>query len=367
MLTTKLGKILLLGMATITLAACGVSELEKTNETISSGLSSNRGTLGGLMSEESSTSMVEELVVEESIIEETVEEVGVEETDTVDQSVVGQVIGGTSYHEGLVDPLPQATTDNPVPSGYILATRDGGDQSGYREANVVVNIGFNDGPVYREYYAYTNEHGQLIKVIAKEIIVQDDNSEPIKSSGRYYHDEAKVPGVESDTLDEGHVIADSLGGVANAYNITPQNSTLNRHGDQAEFENDIRNSGGAYDFIYLMTYSDTQTQIPNHYYVEYTNKVSGIRFKTNFNNGDPEEYNLNNGYTGQGQTETPAPQPVQQAPQAQTGDVSSIDTNGNGTVTIKEAKEAGFSMPIYSDHWLYPYMIDRDGDGMVGE
>jgi len=24
-------------------------------------------------------------------------------------------------------------------------------------------------------------------------------------------------------------------------------------------------------------------------------------------------------------------------------------------------------MPITSDHWLYPYMDDRDGDGMVGE
>ncbi len=49
------------------------------------------------------------------------------------------------------------------------------------------------------------------------------------------------------------------------------------------------------------------------------------------------------------------------------GDVSSVDANGNGQVTIKEAKAAGFSMPIYSDHWLYPYMDDRDGDGMVGE
>lgn len=49
------------------------------------------------------------------------------------------------------------------------------------------------------------------------------------------------------------------------------------------------------------------------------------------------------------------------------GDVSSVDANGNGQVTIKEAKAAGFSMPIYSDHWLYPYMGDRDGDGMVGE
>lgn len=49
------------------------------------------------------------------------------------------------------------------------------------------------------------------------------------------------------------------------------------------------------------------------------------------------------------------------------GDVSLVDANGNGQVTIKEAKAAGFSMPIYSDHWLYPYMDDRDGDGMVGE
>ena len=50
-----------------------------------------------------------------------------------------------------------------------------------------------------------------------------------------------------------------------------------------------------------------------------------------------------------------------------TGDISAIDVNGNGQVTIQEAKDAGFSMPIYSDHWLYPYMDDRDGDGMVGE
>ena len=48
------------------------------------------------------------------------------------------------------------------------------------------------------------------------------------------------------------------------------------------------------------------------------------------------------------------------------GDISSVDTNGNGQVTIKEAKAAGFKMPIKKDHWLYPYMDDRDGDGMVG-
>jgi len=48
-------------------------------------------------------------------------------------------------------------------------------------------------------------------------------------------------------------------------------------------------------------------------------------------------------------------------------DLSAVDTNGNGKVTIAEAKAAGYKMPIYSDHWLYQYMDDRDGDGMVGE
>ncbi len=49
------------------------------------------------------------------------------------------------------------------------------------------------------------------------------------------------------------------------------------------------------------------------------------------------------------------------------GDLASVDTNGDGKVTISEAKKAGYKMPIKSDHWLYIYMDDRDGDGMVGE
>ena len=49
------------------------------------------------------------------------------------------------------------------------------------------------------------------------------------------------------------------------------------------------------------------------------------------------------------------------------GDVSSVDADGNGTVNIKEAEDAGFVMPIKEGHWLYPHMIDRDSDGMVGE
>ncbi len=47
--------------------------------------------------------------------------------------------------------------------------------------------------------------------------------------------------------------------------------------------------------------------------------------------------------------------------------IDDIDTNGNGIVTISEAKAAGYDMPITSEHWLYKYMVDSDGDGIVGE
>ncbi len=163
-------------------------------------------------------------------------------------------------------------------SGYRLIEVDGGDLSGNREANVVVDIGFGD----REYYAFTNEYGQLVKVIAKEIILQDEKKEPVNSKGRYYDDEAKVPGVESKNLDEGHIIADSLGGVSNAYNITPQDSTLNRHGDQAYMEKVIRDAGGCTDFVAIITYPNTKTQIPSHY--SYTYTINGNVINDEFDN-----------------------------------------------------------------------------------
>ncbi|WP_282019354.1 DNA/RNA non-specific endonuclease [Planomicrobium okeanokoites] len=250
-------------------------------------------------------------------------------------------------------------------AGYELIEVDGGDLSGYREANVVVDIGFGD----REYWAFTNEYGQLVRVVAAEIILQDDASEPVTGDGRYYADEAKVPGVESDILDEGHVIADSLGGVANAYNITPQESTLNRHGDQAYMEDVIRDAGGATNFEAIITYPDTETQIPSSYKYSYT--VMGNEVVDEFVNGNPDEINASLGLTGSGSSDsgTAATEnaPAESAPAPSGGDVSTVDTNGNGQVTIAEAKAAGFSMPITSDHWLYQYMDDRDGDGMVGE
>ncbi|MCA1040541.1 DNA/RNA non-specific endonuclease [Bacillus infantis] len=244
-------------------------------------------------------------------------------------------------------------TNNELFSGYKLIEIDGGDVSGYRESKVVVDIGYGD----REYWAFTNEYGQLVRVIAEEIILQDDSTEPVLSTGRYYSDEAKVPGVESDVLDEGHIIADSLGGVSNAYNITPQDSTLNRHGDQAYMEDAIRKAGGAANFEAIITYPNTETQIPSSY--QYTYTLMGNEIVDTFDNVNPDEVNESLGLTSSEPTETTNPNT--------TGDISSVDTNGNGQVTIKEAKAAGFSMPITSDHWLYPYMDDRDGDGMVGE
>jgi hypothetical protein len=280
------------------------------------------------------------------------------ETDTQEVSTVNtnenseKEEATTVVDEPVLEEKPTQSNEEMF-SGYKLIEVDGGDLSGYREPNVVVDIGYGD----REYWAFTNEYGQLVRVIAEEIILQDDRSEPVLSSGRYYSDEAKVPGVVSDVLDEGHVIADSLGGVSNAYNITPQDSTLNRHGDQAYMEKSILTAGGATNFEAIITYPNNQTQIPSSY--QYTYTLMGNEIIDTFDNVNPDAINQSLGSTGS--------EPSDSTSSNTDGDISSVDTNGNGQVTIKEAKAAGFSMPITSDHWLYPYMDDRDGDGMVGE
>ena len=246
-----------------------------------------------------------------------------------------------------------------------------GDTSGHREPNVVVNIGYGD----REYWAYTNEHGQLVRVVAKEIILQDDSTEDVNADGRYYSRMADVPGVGADTgYDRGHVIADSLGGVANAYNITPQEATLNRHGDQAYMERNILEAGGATDFEAIITYPNTETQIPSKY--KYTYTINGHTIVDEFENKSPDKVNENLGLTkpkgepkknNNKQSDASSEDLNAQNPgNVKIGDVDAVDTNGNGRITIQEAKDAGFKMPIYKGHWLYEYMDDRDGDGKVG-
>lgn len=254
------------------------------------------------------------------------------------------------------------TTDGFDYSKYTLIVVNGGDMSGYRQPNVKVDVGFGE----REYWAYTNEYGQLIRVEAKNVTLQNPNTEHVLSSGRYYSDEAKVPGTESPELDQGHVIADSLGGVSNAYNITPQNSILNRHGDQAYMEKVIRDAGGCTDLVAVIQYPNTQTQIPNHY--KFTYKLQGRSITDEFDNVNPDEVNKNLGETT-GTSSTPPKTEVVPANEmvSSNEDVSKVDTNHNGKVTIAEAKAAGFKMPITRDSWLYKYMDDRDGDGLVGE
>jgi hypothetical protein len=228
-------------------------------------------------------------------------------------------------------------------NSYKIIEVYGGNISGHREKMVKVDVGYGS----RKYWAYTNKYGQLFKVTAKKIVLQNDK-EPL-INGRYYRDEAKVLGTERSDLDEGHVIADSLGGVSNAYNITPQNSTLNRHGDQAYMEKNIRDAGGCSNFTAVITYPNTKTQIPKRYNFTYT--LKGRVIHDVFDNVNPDKVNKS----------------INTKSESTNKDISKIDTNNNGKISIEEAKKAGFKMPITKNHWLYKYMDDRDGDGLVGE
>ena len=138
-----------------------------------------------------------------------------------------------------------------------------------RTANVVVSIGATDDGVPREYYAVTNSTGQLVEVIARDIIVQNDETETVSDKGRYCDNLPFVPGAGKG-FDRGHVIADSLGGQSNVYNLAPQNATLNRYGDQAFIENQIRKAGGAADFHAVLTYPDSHSDVPSRYSIAYS-------------------------------------------------------------------------------------------------
>ncbi|WOO89923.1 DNA/RNA non-specific endonuclease [Mollicutes bacterium LVI A0078] len=159
--------------------------------------------------------------------------------------------------------------------------------SGTRVANAKVDIGFDSSYANRDYFAYTNGTGQLYKVTAEDIVLQNDSKEPVNSTGRYCSDEAKVPGTEQSDLDEGHVIADSLGGVSNAYNITPQASSVNRAGGpQYSFEQEIlkaeQSGKQVTSFSATIKYPNTKTQIPTSYSVSY--KIDGVLKSYSFDN-----------------------------------------------------------------------------------
>ncbi len=194
--------------------------------------------------------------------------------------VILAFFGGTVYKndDGDLSEIIEYAFSDEVFENHEIIEVDGGNLSGDREANVAVDVGFGD----REYWSFTNEYGQVVLVIADEIILQDDSTEPVLSSGRYYPDEARVEGTELKEYDQGHVIADSLGGVANAYNITPQESFVNRRGKQAKIESEIRKNDGCEDFICVIEYSNTETQIPSNYLIIY--RIDGILKNERFRN-----------------------------------------------------------------------------------
>ena len=176
------------------------------------------------------------------------------------------------------------TVDKPLNLPNALQV-DKCNLSGKREKNVVVDIGVDTSKINREYLAYTNEFGQLVKVEAKELILQTTPEE--LSNGRYCNDEAKVPGTEKKDYDEGHVIADSLGGASNAYNITPQKSNVNRKGGQQyeleqEFLKILKEKGTIKNVIVNIEYENNETQIPSKYFFSW--EQNGSHRKLEFEN-----------------------------------------------------------------------------------
>ena len=129
-------------------------------------------------------------------------------------------------------------------------------------------------------------------------------------------------------------------------------------------EDVIRKAGGATNFETQITYPDTSTMIPSAY--QYTYTVRGNTVVDRFKNGNPDETNAALGLTKKKEKKTES-SATSSTDTTATEDVSRIDTDGNGQVTIQEAKDAGFAMPIMEKHWLYQYMRDNDHDGMVGE
>jgi hypothetical protein len=218
-------------------------------------------------------------------------EINLDEISIIDEEADESRGQEEKIEEPITEKAPEDLPEDRF-QGYRIIEVDGGNTSGHREANVAVNIGFGD----REYWAFTNEYGQLVRVVADEIILQDDINEPVNSNGGYFDRMADVPGVGANTgYDRGHVIADSLGGVANAYNITPQDSVLNRHGDQAYMEKVIRDTGGCTNFEAEITYPDTETQIPSKY--KYTYVLFGNVIVDEFENVNPDDYNTSVGIT----------------------------------------------------------------------
>lgn len=172
-----------------------------------------------------------------------------------------------SLNTETTDPSKEVGPDIDSLVGNAEIEVDECDLSGERQSSVKVDIGAGD----RQYYGYTNKNGQLVYTYADSLKLQDSSREKLLD-GRYCSDEAAVPGTESSNYDQGHVIGDALGGVSNAYNITPQLSYLNQteiNNLEIEMQDILYNGGTVSNFSTKIFYPDSKTQIPSRYEISY--------------------------------------------------------------------------------------------------
>lgn len=195
-----------------------------------------------------------------------------------------------------LDPSTDTTFMNILPFKYygnrFVKLEDQTIHDGNREANVVVNGGFNDDYARRNYYGFTNEFGQLSYYKADKIIDQNDDVEPVKSDGRFgtpadVYGTATEDEPEGRDFDRGHVMADSLGGAPNAYNMTPQDAYLNEHSIEVGIEGRARN-GNIKQYTSIPLYDSTTTQTPYAYFTSFVDDGRYVEwFFYNTSDGEP--------------------------------------------------------------------------------
>lgn len=161
---------------------------------------------------------------------------------------------------------------------------DACDTSGERRRNAKVDIGYDSYNIKRNYYGYTNNNRQLVYVEAQNLILQTKQEE--HHGNRLCNGQADVKGTELKNYDKGHVIADALGGVSNAYNITPEHSYVNRKGVQYQLEryliNQLQNNHQVTNVKVIISYPDDKTQIPNKY--DFSWELDGKQQQVSFEN-----------------------------------------------------------------------------------
>lgn len=183
----------------------------------------------------------------------------------------------------LIFPAKTAALANPKQTKFT-AKIEACDMKSKRKANAIIDVGYGD----REYIAKTNANAQLVEVKAKKIIMQNEKN---FKNNRYCKEQAHVPGVEDPNLDKGHVIGDQLGGVANVYNITPQNSKTNQV-EQKNMEQEIikalKKGQEVRDFTAKIEYLNNTTMIPSKYIFQYYigNKIQKYEFYNQHKNND---------------------------------------------------------------------------------